>query len=58
MTTTVYAYSADSAAASPARFVASGNKWPAGLAVALTLLTSMTGATAWPAFHPMLLLVY
>jgi hypothetical protein len=29
-----------------------------GLAMALTLLTAMTCATAWPAFHPVLLLVY
>jgi hypothetical protein len=29
-----------------------------GLAMALTLLAAMTWATAWPAFHPMLLLVY
>jgi hypothetical protein len=27
-------------------------------AMALTLLTAMTWATAWPAFHPALLLVY
>ena len=29
-----------------------------GLAMALTLLTAMTWATAWPAFHPVLMLVY
>ena len=29
-----------------------------GLAMALTLLTAMTSGTAWPAFHPVLLLVY
>jgi hypothetical protein len=29
-----------------------------GLAMALTLLPAMTWATQWPAFHPVLLLVY
>ena len=29
-----------------------------GLAMALTLLTAMTYATQWPAFRPVLLLVY
>ena len=29
-----------------------------GLAMALTLLTAMTWATAWPAFRPALLLAY
>ena len=29
-----------------------------GLAMTLTLLTAMTWATAWPVFHPVLLLVY
>jgi hypothetical protein len=29
-----------------------------GLAIALTLLTAMTWATAWPAFRPVLMLVY
>jgi hypothetical protein len=38
----------------PARFV-----FAIGIGlVALTLLTAMTWATAWPAFRPTLLLVY